>query len=238
LGASFFLRHLLDGDPASNTLGWRWVAGLHTRGKPYVARAGNIATYTDGRFTPRPIELAQDVTGLEGEEPEGLPPVMPLRVPRAPDTGVASVLLLTEEDCCPEGFAPDRFDLRGVAMLAGSHLRSARPVAEQVARFETAALADTVARGGWQAEEMRAGVPGDLATWAERCGARQIVTPYVPVGPLRDWLIEAQAGLEARGIALAELQRDWDRAIWPHATAGFFKVKKRIPGVLSEVGLF
>ncbi len=34
LGADFFLRHLVDGDPASNTLGWRWVAGLHTRGKP------------------------------------------------------------------------------------------------------------------------------------------------------------------------------------------------------------
>ena len=33
LGADFFLRHLLDGDPASNTLGWRWVAGLHTRRK-------------------------------------------------------------------------------------------------------------------------------------------------------------------------------------------------------------
>ena len=31
LGADFFLRHLLDGDPASNTLSWRWVAGLNTR---------------------------------------------------------------------------------------------------------------------------------------------------------------------------------------------------------------
>ena len=30
LGADFFLRHLLDGDPASNTLSWRWVCGLHT----------------------------------------------------------------------------------------------------------------------------------------------------------------------------------------------------------------
>ena len=238
VGADFFLRHLLDGDPASNTLGWRWVAGLHTRGKPYVARAGNIETYTGGRFAPRPIELAQDVAGLEGEEPDGLPPVLPLRVPRAPDPGVPSVLLLTEEDCCPEDFALDRFDLRGVAMLAGSHLRSVRPVAEHVARFEAGALADTTARGGWQAEAMRAGVAGDLATWAERCGARQIVTPYVPVGPLRDCLDEAQAEMGARGIVLAEWQRDWDRAIWPHATAGFFKVKKQIPAVLSKVGLF
>ena len=52
LGADFFLRHLLDGDPASNTLSWRWVAGLHTRGKTYLARPGNIETYTRGRFCP------------------------------------------------------------------------------------------------------------------------------------------------------------------------------------------
>ena len=43
LGADFFLRHLLDGDPASNTLSWRWVGGLQTRGKHYVATAENIA---------------------------------------------------------------------------------------------------------------------------------------------------------------------------------------------------
>src|SRR6056297_2603515 len=61
LGADFFLRHLLDGDPASNTLGWRWVAGLHTRGKPYKAQAWNIAKFTGQRFTPRPEDLAEDV---------------------------------------------------------------------------------------------------------------------------------------------------------------------------------
>ena len=33
-GAEFFMAHLRDGDPASNTLGWRWVAGLQTRGRP------------------------------------------------------------------------------------------------------------------------------------------------------------------------------------------------------------
>jgi deoxyribodipyrimidine photo-lyase len=52
LGADFFMRHLLDGDPASNTLSWRWVCGLHTLGKTYVARPVNIARYTRNRFTP------------------------------------------------------------------------------------------------------------------------------------------------------------------------------------------
>ena len=33
LGAAFMYHNLLDGDPASNTLSWRWVAGLHTKGK-------------------------------------------------------------------------------------------------------------------------------------------------------------------------------------------------------------
>ncbi|HKK18085.1 MAG TPA: FAD-binding domain-containing protein, partial [Opitutales bacterium] len=53
LGADWFLRHLLDGDPASNTLSWRWVAGLQTRGKSYLARADNIRKYTDNRFKVR-----------------------------------------------------------------------------------------------------------------------------------------------------------------------------------------
>jgi len=60
------------------------------------------------------------------------------------------------------------------------------------------------------------------------------VTAYVPEGPLRDWLDEAGPDLRAAGIALCEWQRDWDKAIWPHATAGFFKVKKQIPRIISQ----
>lgn len=44
-GAAFFFRHLLDGDPASNTLSWRWVAGLQTAGKTYLARRSNLEKY-------------------------------------------------------------------------------------------------------------------------------------------------------------------------------------------------
>ena len=50
LGARFFLQHLIDGDAASNTLSWRWVAGLQTKGKQYRANSQNIETYTKGRF--------------------------------------------------------------------------------------------------------------------------------------------------------------------------------------------
>lgn len=42
LGANFFYRHLLDGDPASNTLGWRWLAlgGRAAHARQTLCRAG------------------------------------------------------------------------------------------------------------------------------------------------------------------------------------------------------
>ena len=51
-GANFFRDYLVDWCPASNTLGWRWVAGLQTRGKIYVAKADNIRLFTNGKFFP------------------------------------------------------------------------------------------------------------------------------------------------------------------------------------------
>ena len=50
LGAEFLLQHLYDGDAASNTLGWRWVAGIQTKGKNYLASEWNIKKFTNNRF--------------------------------------------------------------------------------------------------------------------------------------------------------------------------------------------
>lgn len=243
IGADFFYRHLLDGDPASNTLGWRWVAGLHTRGKPYVAQAWNIAQFTNQRFTPRDTDFANNVDDMADEEPNGLPPVQALRLPHPPLPGVPTALLITEEDCRVEDFDLTALNVCAAATLVASHLRSPRPVADSVAQFEAQALADAAARSGSIPGvdvafiALRAGVPGDLATWAARSGARQIVTPYVPEGPLRDWLRDAEPALFERGIRLCEWQRGWDSAIWPHATAGFFKVKERMPAILHQAGI-
>ena len=51
LGAEFFMKHLYDGDAASNTLGWRWVAGIQTQGKNYLASEWNIKKFTNNRFS-------------------------------------------------------------------------------------------------------------------------------------------------------------------------------------------
>ena len=70
LGADFFLRNLMDGDAASNTLSWRWVAGLHTPGKQYVATRENIRRFTEGRFAPKGLAgEGFEVAGMVNPEP-------------------------------------------------------------------------------------------------------------------------------------------------------------------------
>ncbi len=234
LGADFFYRHLLDGDAASNTLGWRWAAGLHTRGKPYPARADNITTFTGGRFSPRGSDLAEVTTGLEDTEPDGLPPVLPLRIITAPALGVPTALLMTDEDCCLNDFNLPSYDICATATLAASHLRSPLAVADHVIAFEAGSLTDTGARAGFSADAMSAGDPAALVLWAKKAGARQIVTPYLSQGPLQDFVAEVAPALAARGIALCEWRRDYDATVWPHATAGFFKVRQKIPDILAR----
>ncbi len=59
-GAKFFLEHLRDGDAASNTLGWRWVAGLQTKGKNYLAKSWNINKFTNERFNDKNLNEDAD----------------------------------------------------------------------------------------------------------------------------------------------------------------------------------
>ena len=49
-GAEFFMKNLFDGDAASNTLSWRWVAGIQTIGKNYLAKSWNISKFTDNKY--------------------------------------------------------------------------------------------------------------------------------------------------------------------------------------------
>ena len=62
LGARLIMRHLIDGDAASNTLNWRWVAGMHTNNKPYLASKENINKYTVNRFRNIPNSISNKNT--------------------------------------------------------------------------------------------------------------------------------------------------------------------------------
>jgi deoxyribodipyrimidine photo-lyase len=225
LGADFFMRHLLDGDPASNTLSWRWVAGLQTKGKTYLARADNIETYTAGRF--RPNGLTGAATPLEGADA----PRVPLPAPQMVDASQPCALLLHDDDLSPgylfeQGIAPV-----ATACLVTTAARSPLHIAPSLAAFVDGVMADVTTR--W-ASRLGPVTPAmtevtAVADWARGTGARQIVTPYAPVGPNATALRVLEAALASDGIRLVRLQRRFDSAAWPHATAGFFKFKEKIP---------
>lgn len=235
LGAELFLRELLDGDPASNTLSWRWVGGLHTRGKHYLARAENIDRYTGHRYSPK-NQLDEDAAPLPAE-PEAARVALP-DYPE-PDWQQPAVLLLHEDDLHAASLVPPRHGLRGVAVMTAAEpgpLGDTR--SERVRTYATAAL-DDARKQAEAALRLPAAVLGPLEAvhWARQRGATRLIVPVAPVGFEADRLMTTQTRAYAQGMAWDWVQRDWDRLLWRHATRGFFQLREKIPQVLQELGL-
>ena len=230
LGADFFLRHLMDGDPAANLLGWRWVCGLHTRGKTYLARPENIEKFTGGRF-PWPKGLASSAPALD-EDPIGAESVGASG--RVPATG-DYVLLVTEEDCDPTSL-----DLpRRPSMVVGCDLDSGwSPLgrAAEPAAFARGAIDDAVARAGreWGVETMRFDRFESMLAWLSRSDRELIVTAWAPVGPVADELARIEPELTMDGTGLTRIRRHWDEIAWPEASRGFFRMKRIIPDLVGQ----
>ncbi|MFN6254139.1 MAG: FAD-binding domain-containing protein [Acetobacteraceae bacterium] len=219
LGADFFLRHLLDGDAASNTLSWRWVAGLHTKGKHYVARAENIARYTGGRFAPHGA-LNEAPAPLQEADP---PAQRPIRYLPAPPRGPV-VLLLHEDDLHPESLPLAGHEVSRVIGICCPAARSPLGAAPLVQRFVDGALGDGLARAA-----QYFGVPGEcvaLADLPDLLARNVVVMPEAPVG----WLADA-----LRPYPVLPLRRPWDAACWPLAGRGFFPFGQHIPRLCAEL---
>ncbi|WP_065963141.1 FAD-binding domain-containing protein [Curtobacterium sp. UCD-KPL2560] len=238
LGADFFHRHLLDGDAASNTLSWRWVAGLQTRGKAYLATTENIARYTDGRFAP--TGLATEARALDEE---AFPPAVPVAsddVEGQPGERVG--LLLHEEDLEPESLLAEHPSLAGsfraTAVAADPRHRSPVAVSPAVVAFTTGAAADAASRttdaAGRPATGLDSLEPSAVLDWAAAEDFDSIVVPYAPVGPVRERLDLLRAHLAAEGITLVTVRRRWDGRAWPYASRGFFPFRERIPGLVRQ----
>ncbi len=233
-GADFFMRHLLDGDPASNTLSWRWVAGLQTQGKHYIARSSNIAKYTESRHNPE-WRLNTEAEPLSGPpHPERRP------IPQSgePQAGLRTGVLLHEDDLSPRFLLDALADapIAGAALIATTR-RSPNDVSAQVLGFAEGAVQDAIDRWsnklGEQGPVTRE--PDTVAAWAKDNGLEQVVAPYAPVGPSASALRLLRKRLETDGISLVEVQRHWDRTAWPHATHGFFRFKKAIPELMANI---
>ena len=242
LGADFFYRHLLDGDAASNTLSWRWVAGLQTPGKTYLATAANISRYTDGRFSPS--GLATSARALVEEpmpSPEAIPPAA-----SAPVQGRVG-LLLHEEDldaaslCAEHPWLDATSGLVAIAGAADPDARSLAGASDVVRRFTASALENGVVRASralnTPARILPNVLPATVLEWAASERLDAVVVPYASVGPVQERMLALDAALASEAVAFLTVRRRWDSLAWPHAARGFFPFRARIPGLLHQQGL-
>jgi deoxyribodipyrimidine photo-lyase len=224
---------LIDADPASNTLSWRWVAGLQTAGKTYLATADNIARNTGGRFNPK--GLATSAVALT--EPP-IPTARALGGVPAHDGRTPALLLLTGEDLAPESLLAKGDAIRGIHAVAGV---PGWPWGPKAQVFVQSACADAqrraAARYGCASSVADVLDAESIIAAAQKAKAQTVVTAYAPVGPVADALAAIEPALAAAGCPLVRVRRDWDEAFWPHATKGFFPFKERIPALLAEQGL-
>jgi deoxyribodipyrimidine photo-lyase len=239
LGADFFLRHLRDGDAASNTLSWRWVGGLHTAGKTYLAQAHNIARFTANRpGGPLSAEgLAEDAPTLSEEREHGRR-TLELPGPVSPDALAEPYAIILHDEAASH--VPLTLPASPALVIGAARpdARSPGKVGEPAAAFARGAVESGMeeAARAFGCETRRWEEGDDLPAILAGAGIERIACPYLPTGWTRDALMPGLAPVVEEGRA-AFLLGDLARATWPHARAGFFRVKKEIEPILGELGI-
>ena len=236
LGADFFMRHLLDADPASNTLSWRWVAGLQTPGKTYLPRRSNIERYLDKDI------LADHCAGLDQlESPQvwhpawaGREPVTYEHLPDTPEIGENGLgIRIHEEDMLPE-YSPLR-EINSEYLLVSGNVSawSRLSISQQRIEWTKSALRDTYLRAteqftGKVSLETTRPILDAVPSWAEKHSLKQVVAMRPAVGPLADMISDLRVTLKGKGIELLLLDRLQDRSLRRFATGGFFGFWKKV----------
>ena len=144
------------------------------------------------------------------------------------------LLLITPQDCQPETFISGT-PAGVLGMLPAARCRQS----EQVRAFEHGAVTDAVSRSAHKTATIKSAQDwtASLIEAADNAGTNQIITPWASVGSVATQLDVIKSELAQAGVHLHQHQRTYDILTWPHATKGFFKLKKKIPRLLTELGL-
>jgi deoxyribodipyrimidine photo-lyase len=250
LGAAFFYRHLLDGDPASNTLSWRWVAGLHTPGKAYLARASNIQKYCEraalGELTSlRALDddLAQAHIPPDRADRRVFPllsyPTTLTSVIRTISNTARVGLWIHADDLSVDVLlaAPENAEFlqakQWVAVLCATpaslcdNYRLSPPRRQHIAMAQNDAVSRMQAvacgeRGRVVEEDHSEDLPAALMSFAQRHALTHIVAMKPFVGELADAANALEQKLASIGVAIRWLRRAEDALLFPAARSGFF----------------
>lgn len=221
LGARFMYHHLLDGDAASNTLSWRWVAGLHTPGKIYVARPDNVAKYSEERWTPTQSELCEHPAPPTYTP---LPPLNELPPVRGERPSAGSLLMLTDDDLSAD-LSTDFSGLDLRYCIFAPTLPEASPRKKDLV---TSLRTDAAQRTKGELFSSAA----ELSIIAQKIGADRVHSMTPHVGWERHQVNRLSADLRDTGISTVYHRRMWDQRLMPLAQGGFFKFWERAKSLL------
>lgn len=222
LGADFFLKHLLDGDAASNTLSWRWVAGLQTKGKNYLATKFNINTFSAKKYEV--LKLNDQASPLfETTSFE----IQPLHFDKVENEN--SLFLLHNLDSNFLQKFQNKYQY--YALLDFNSILESKNYSKQVLDFKSSINEELI-------EQLKSNFNSDLVMKNEEDllkivkdkNIKNIITPYINCGYENDFMNEIK-----KKIKITYLARDYDQFCYPFATKGFFGFKEQIPKILSKI---
>ena len=214
LGAEFFMQHLYDGDAASNTLGWRWVAGIQTQGKHYLASEWNIKKFTNNRFNN--IKLNENAPPKVSEKTY---PIIKQDF-NNPQNIEDKNLLIFENNLSFEitDFQNNKF--KKIYLISNKNDNRSIELSEKVVKFKSLLLKD-------QEQRLKAkSIDCEVIDISEIKKIENCYSLYPSVGENLDYL-------NSNNINIDFLYRKIDQYSWQYCNKGFFNFKNYIPKIIS-----
>ena len=215
LGAEFFMKHLYDGDAASNTLGWRWVAGVQTQGKHYLASEWNIKKFTNNRFNniklnenapPKISEKTYSIIKQDFNNPQNLE---------------EKNLIIFENNLSFEitDFQDNKF--KKIYLISNKNENKSIKLSEKVVKFKSHLIED-------QEKRLKAkSINCEVIDISEIKKIQNCYGLYPTVGENLDYL-------NSNNIKIDFLYRKLDQYSWQYCNKGFFNFKNYIPKIISN----
>jgi deoxyribodipyrimidine photo-lyase len=214
LGAEFFIQHLYDGDAASNTLGWRWVAGIQTQGKHYLASEWNIKKFSNNRF--------QNIKLNENAPPKVSEKSYPLIKQQFNNSKIieGKNLLIFENNLSFEinNLKENKFEK--IYLISNTNQNRSIEIDEKLVKFKSELIKDQKKR----LEDKS--INCEIIDISEIKNINDCYGLYPSVGENLDYL-------NSNNLKINFLYRDLDQLAWQYCNKGFFNFKNYIPKIIS-----
>ena len=215
LGAEFFMQHLYDGDAASNTLGWRWVAGIQTQGKHYLASEWNIKKFTNNRFSN--FKLSENVPPKVSDK---IYSVINQNFNNSQDIE-NKTLIIFDNNLSFEITEFQNNEFKKVLLVSNNNENRSIKLSEKVLNFKSKLIED-------QKKRLKENsINCEIIDISEiKNTNNEIIALYPTIGENLDYL-------NLNNLKIEFLYRKLDQYSWQYCNKGFFNFKKYIPKIIS-----